>query len=132
MYEQSIRRDKRVRKVFTKPSLTKQSFKEECDVNNILKKFAKTGLIDHVNRFAGDYGNYTSVQDYQTSLNQIMSANEMFDSLPSKVRARFGNSPAEFLDFVGNPENIQEMISLGLATQRSVDAKEESVKTVSS
>lgn len=118
MYNQCIRRDKKVRKTFEKPSLTKQSFKEECDVNNILKKFAKTGLIEHVNRFSGDYGNYTSVQDYQTSLNQIMSANEMFESLPSKVRARFGNNPAEFLDFVGNPENIQEMISLGLASKR--------------
>lgn len=38
----------------------------------------------------------------------------MFDTLPSKLRLRFGNDPAEFLSFVEDPANDQEMIDLGL------------------
>lgn len=96
------------------PSRTKQSFKDECDVNNIMRKYQQTGLLNHVNRFRGDYADYTGVQDYQASLNQVLAANEAFSSLPSKLRARFGNDPALFLDFVGDPDNRDEMERLGL------------------
>ena len=31
------------------PSMTKQSFVDECDINTILQQFAKTGQISHIN-----------------------------------------------------------------------------------
>lgn len=105
-------------------SLTKQSFKDDCDINNILKRFEKTGIIEHENRFKGDYGEFIDVLDYQTSLNQIIEANEMFSTLPSNVRARFANDPVEFLEYVGNPNNLEEMISMGLA-KRKVESESE-------
>jgi len=98
--------------------MTKQSFKDECDINNIIKKFMKTGLMEHVNRYQGDYSDICAFDDYQTSLNQVIEAGEMFSSLPAKIRSRFGNDPAAFLDFVGDPVNAQEMIDLGLAKPR--------------
>ena len=39
----------------SKPSLTKQSFTKECDINNIMKKYQKTGAIDHVNKHEASY-----------------------------------------------------------------------------
>ena len=37
------------------PSATKQEFKAECDVNNILKQYKATGMIRHVAAQAGVY-----------------------------------------------------------------------------
>lgn len=100
--------------VFTKPSRTKQSFRDECDINTIMKKYAATGLVSHVKKYGGQYGDFTEFGDYQESLNIIIDAQSMFMSLPAKLRSRFSNDPAVFLDFVGNPSNRDEMVSLGL------------------
>jgi len=106
---------KRIQKVFNKPSCTDRSFKSDCDLSVILRKHQQTGLISHVNRNHGDYLDLTSYpQDYMTSLNQVMAAQDNFMSLPSSIRARFSNDPAQFLEFVSNPDNHSEMVDLGL------------------
>lgn len=104
----------RVSKEFVKPSLTKQSFKDECDVNNVLRKYAKTGVMEHLNRFQGDYGDYTSVVDYHSCVMQVQRAEEMFMTLPSKVRSKFANDPGRFLDFALDASNKDAMRDLGL------------------
>jgi len=43
-------------KVFTQPSLTKQSFRDECDVNLIVKRYTETGMINHIPRTNPQYG----------------------------------------------------------------------------
>lgn len=95
-------------------SLTKQSFLKECDINNIMSKYQKTGLIDHVCKYEGSYGDFLNVSDYQSSLNAVMSAQEEFNSLPSSLRARFSNDPAQFLQFVNDDSNREEAIKIGL------------------
>ena len=99
---------------FTDESRTKQSFKDESDINLILRKYEKTGLVDHVNRFRGDYTDLTQVQDYHTSMNQIIAAKEAFASLPSGIRNRFANDPAQFVEFVSDENNRDEMQKMGL------------------
>lgn len=105
----------RVQKVFVQPSLAKQAFKKECDINAIMSRYEKSGLIAHVNRYQGDYGDFTDKPEYQEALNKVISAQEMFMTLPAKVRARFGNDPGEFLAFVEDEKNVPEMVKLGLA-----------------
>lgn len=98
----------------TGDSMTKQSFKEECDINNILKSYQRNGIIEHVRTVQGNYGDFTSATDYHDAMNQVVLAQEMFLTLPAKVRKRFGNDPAEFLDFAQNPENEAQMREMGL------------------
>ena len=38
----------------------------------------------------------------------------MFEELPSKTRAKFNNDPGEFIKFVNNPMNAQEIYDMGL------------------
>ncbi len=101
-------------KVFKKPSLTKRSFKNECDVNQVMARFEKTGVIDHVNQRRPVYTDVSNFEDYQTSIGIVLSAHRQFEQLPSKIRARFENDPGEFLKFIENPENKQEAIEIGL------------------
>jgi len=41
---------------FTEPSLTRQSFKDECDVNQIVKRYTETGMVNHIPRTNPQYG----------------------------------------------------------------------------
>lgn len=96
--------------------LTKQAMQAECDVNKIMSKYEKTGMLTHVNKFPGNYGDFTEATDYHTSLLQVMEAQEAFDALPATVRSRFQNNPGKFLEFAENPDNLDQMVEMGLAT----------------
>lgn len=102
-------------------SLTKQCFKDECDINNIMKKVAKTGLVSHVSRFKGRYGDFIDATDYRTAVDKILEAECMFESLPANIRSMFSNDPASFLEFVQNPDNILQMEELGLTKPKEPD-----------
>ena len=95
-------------------SLTKQSFKDECNINKIMDKFQRTGVIQHYAAHAPTYGDASPIE-YLDALQTIATANEMFDDLPSSVRKRFNNNPEEFLEFVQNPSNLEECQQMGLA-----------------
>lgn len=100
--------------MFQEVGLTKQEFKKSCDINLILKRYQKTGMLPIVKN-PPLYEDYSAVMDYQESLNTVIAAQEQFDNLPSEIRKRFGNDPYEFLKFCENKENIEEMRKLGLA-----------------
>jgi len=95
---------------------TIQSEKQNCDMNFILKKYLKTRTLDHVRQYQGEYGNYDPIE-FQDAMNIVVQAKNMFESVPSDIRARFHNDPTEFMAFVNNPNNQEELYKLGLATR---------------
>lgn len=97
------------------PSLTQQQFKDECDINNILRSYTETGTINHINRKNHLYGDFSDIPNFQESLDIVRYAEEQFMLLPAKVRARFENDPAQLVAFCNDPNNMQEAIELGLA-----------------
>lgn len=106
------------------PRLTKQSFKEEVDINNIIAKYAATGTLGHVNEQKPTYG-YAPATDFRTALHQVMDAEEAFSALPAKVRARFANDPALMLEFVQDAQNADEARKLGLLREDRAEAQPE-------
>lgn len=98
---------------FNKPSKTRQEFKDECDINNILRQYNNTGVLSHVNRASPLYEDVTSY-DYQAAMDIVANARSAFDGLPSQIRTRFDNDPSKLMDFVQNPLNRAEAHSLGL------------------
>lgn len=104
----------------TSPSRTKQSFKAECDINNIIKKYDKTGLLTHVNHAIAQYGDFTETNEFQDALNLVETSKRNFSQIPSEIRNRFGNNAGIFLEFATNPKNIDEMVSLGLAIKPEI------------
>lgn len=98
----------------TDESRTQQQFKAECDINNILAKYRKTGLVTHLSKHQGHFGDFSTLSDYQTSLSKIMQANDSFSTLPSSIRSKFENDPGKLIDFLSDPKNNEEAYSLGL------------------
>ncbi len=99
--------------MFAKKGRTKQSMKDECDINKIMEKYQKTGAVAHVNQHQSQYGFATS-DDFAESMRIVTTAQDMFDGLPSSIRTRFANDPAQFLDFVQDANNKKEGQELGL------------------
>lgn len=96
------------------PGLVKASMQDECDINNIVKKYLRTGTVNHMSRYGGRYGDFDPLT-FHEAMNIVRQGEEMFDALPAKLRRRFQGSPEAFLEYVQNPENIPEMRELGLA-----------------
>lgn len=111
----------RVQTVFdadTNPSRTQQHMAAACDINNIMSRYEKTGVIEHGNRARPEYG-FVPAVDFREAVEIIKNGETRFAELPAALRRRFNDSPVEFLDFVSDPANLDEMRSLGLAKPES-------------
>lgn len=96
-----------------KEDRTKQSQKDECDINLIIKRYDKTGLVSHLAPHQPYFGEISSI-DFQDAMNIVAEGMTAFEMLPSGLRNRFKNDPSRFLEFVGNEANREEAIKLGL------------------
>lgn len=92
---------------------TEQSHAEYCNIKAIIKRYDKTGLLDHVTRFEAKFGDLSGA-DFKEMMDKVTQAEQSFQMLPSAVRNRFGNSVEQFLAFFENPENRAEAVELGL------------------
>lgn len=95
-------------------SLARQSEAEGCDINVIMKRYEKTGLLPQVVGGAAFFADVSELGDYRTVVENIRLAEAAFGQLPADLRSRFRNDVAEFLDFVSDPANAGELVKLGL------------------
>ena len=98
---------------YEEPSLAQQHFKDECDINNILRQFNVTGMLPE-QPLSPRYGDFTGISDYKTALDRVIAADEEFMSLPANIRARFDNDANNLIEFLDNEENRAEAVELGL------------------
>ncbi len=103
---------KRLRKKPVGTTRTKQSFAKECDINNILQRFSKTGVFDHLSASSPQYG-VVEGSDLHTLMNVVAEANSTWEGLPGGLRERF-ETPQELVAFVGDESNRDEAMELGL------------------
>lgn len=99
---------------FTEPSRTRQSEREDCDINAVMARYERTGIITHTKQIQGQYGDFSNIPSYQEAMNQIMLAQNQFNSLPSDLRKQFENDPVQFVHFMDNPDNEEKARSMGL------------------
>lgn len=101
-------------KTFPSPPRTKQSFKDECDINIMLKTYQKTGAMPNINPKVALYGNFSLITDLHTAITQVKDAEQAFMAYPSQLRKRFGNRPENLINFLEDPDNHDEAVELGL------------------
>ena len=97
-------------------SMTKQSLAAACDINNIMAKYKKTGLITHI-REGATYQDLPGALEFHDAQNLIVEAVASFNGLSAAVRKRFGNDPSQLLAFISDENNLAEAISLGLVEE---------------
>lgn len=108
------RRDRKLLKtVNTGKGLTEQCHKDQCDINIILDDYARTGFMRHAKENKGRYDDVTAV-DFQKSMETVANVKSMFEGLPAAIRQEFSHDPANFLNYVQNPENVKALTSRGI------------------
>ncbi len=113
----AFHKHERVQVRFPLPSLAKQSFKDECDINTIMARFEKTGLLDHTSKYRGRYEDVSTAVELHEALETCKNADDAFSTLPASIRKRFKNDPEEFLGWVLDPENATEVAEAGLGKE---------------
>lgn len=98
---------------------TRQEAKQECDINYIMDMYQQGYDITHVRDELPQYLDLDG-SDFRDHMDLIAGASSMFEELPAKLRLRFDNDPAEFLDFCSQEKNRPEMAELGLLSDEAV------------
>lgn len=95
-------------------SRTRQEFKDEVDINKILERYQRAGIDVFRQNHQATWADVPAL-DFREALELVRDAEQTFSELPSSLRKKFNNDPAQYMEFVQNPDNIEEMIELGLA-----------------
>lgn len=108
-------------------SLTQQHMAEECDINYLVKRFVVPEEMPQ-RTLPPMQGDFTEVPTYQEALNLMVEANRSFMQLPADVRGRFQNDPGQFVSFVSDEKNRDEMRQMGFWSKEALQAFEERAK----
>lgn len=104
-----------VRTIHVGETKTQQQFKDDCDVNVILKRLIRDPNPQHLlNAKQGLYLDLTQMPDYQQALHTVIDAQNAFLTIPSETRQRFNNDPSRLIQFLQDPKNHREAVELGL------------------
>lgn len=110
---------------FHEPSLTQQQFKDECEIESLLKAHNLSQVMGIINNHNQQplYGDVSEIPDFHASQNHVARATEYFEALPSDVRSRFNNSLSEFLTTLNNPGAREALTEMGVlkAADKAVD-----------
>lgn len=110
------------------PRLVAVEFKDECDINTLIKRYKATGSfysIEQLNkaRRRPQFADFTGIPDYQETLDKMNAALEMFGDLPLNIRQRFHDSPVELLAFLQDENNRPEAETLGII-EKTIETSE--------
>lgn len=107
------KKHKRVQLKFNQPSLTKQEYKQETDINFIINRFKQTGELPPVTR-PPLYADVSNIPDFHAMHEKVRLAQESFNALPADLRAKFHNDPHEMLEWAKDPKNYENAVNTGI------------------
>lgn len=86
-------------------SRAKQSFAQEADINNIMARYQKTGLMVEPGTQSGrrpQYGDFSNGMEYREIMERVTQAKQDFALLDSETRKLHGNDVSNYLDSIAN------------------------------
>lgn len=98
-------------------SRVQQQFKDDTDINLIMKKYEQGIMPTHLATGPGFYGDFTEIKSYEQALNALDHADQAFNLLPATIRAQFQNDPHQLTQFLANPNNLEAARDLGLISR---------------
>nr|QQL13324.1 MAG: VP3 [Gokushovirinae sp.] len=97
-----------------------QSHAESCDIHCILDRFA-SGETDVLSQVQGFYADTAGMpKTYAEILNSVIAGEEAFNKLPADIKQRFGNSFAEWLTAMDQPDFNERMGFKPLETDQEI------------
>ena len=91
---------KRVSTINSLPSKTDPSYKEDCDANEIMRRFKRTGMVTHLAKIKGKFADVSDVPDLLEGMERIEEAKDLFLNIPAKIRKKFDNDVSKFYQYL--------------------------------
>lgn len=104
--------------VFNDPSLAKQSYADEVDVNKLMERAAVTGQLSVSDVNGMYYGDASEIPDLFSALSAVARGEAAFMALNWETRERFHNSVGELYAFLSDPKNYDEGVKLGFFREK--------------
>lgn len=108
------------------PGFTVQASRDEADINKVIARFQKSGVMPPILRGEPFYGDVSDFGGLAESLIMVQDAERLFGQYPANVRERFQNDYVKFVEFMEDPNNLDEACDLGVAVRRPVLPGEDS------
>lgn len=99
--------------------MTDQSFKKAVDINTIVAKFNKTGILPQ-GRSNPRFGDFSAVPKLEEAFDAVNAAKELFYDLPADLRKLLDNDPSKLESWLLNADNKELAIKYGLM-EKEVD-----------
>lgn len=93
---------------------TQEHFQKDCDINFIMAKYKKTGVVEHVRKTRAMYGDFTEFMDQAVNMDKVAKAQQAFEALPATLRNKFSNDPRKMMEFIHDKRNFDECVELGI------------------
>jgi phage internal scaffolding protein len=110
-------------------SLTKQQYKDDCDINVIMKR-AKKGIMPNLTTLKPRFDDVSHIGDYSTIMNTLVKADQEFAKLPAHLRNKFDNDPAKLQKFMYDENNYDEAVKLGICNPKAQEPEPDPVPVV--
>lgn len=108
----------------------KQEFRDDCDINHILKSYKKTGVLQTLNGKTPMFEDVEAI-DLQEAMNITIEAEKTFMQLPAILRKEFDHSPLEFLKAAQQQEKHPVLEKHGMYKPEKQKPKPQEVVVVS-
>lgn len=95
--------------------MTRQEFKDECDINVLMASYERNGVMTHINKLPPQYLDVSAVPDLASAIAMMDAAETAFMTLPASVRREFDQNAVKFVEYASDPANIERMREWGLA-----------------
>ena len=112
------------------PSLTQQTFKDECDIDRVLMRYREMGDYNPFNGSVGRpkptpiFADFTQIGDLNHVMNRANAIRDYFDALPSSAREALGNSVENFVRIASDPKAVPLLTELGILSLPDVVGNE--------
>lgn len=111
----TARDDERVSLICPDDGMTQQHFKQECDVNEIVRRYVQTGDSSLLEGSTPVYADVSEIpSDLVAAYDAVGQAEDAFMRLPSEVRKSLDNDPVRLVHWLEDPSNKGVAVKFGL------------------
>jgi len=87
-------------------AITQQQFRNECDINTIVRRFGLSGA-EPVMDAGGVYGDFTGIEDLSSAVEAVRRAQLGFEALRPEIREYFRNDPVVMAEFASRVDEAE-------------------------
>lgn len=102
------------------PSMTRQEFAAECDINVLMAHYEKNAIMPPQNKASPAYFDATEVPDFREALDIARNAMEAFMRVPAAARKELDNDVHRFVEYAQDEANLPQLRKWGLAEPEKV------------